>query len=46
LAGPDALQIAAALRHQVQEFVTSELPGKPMFRVKELKVVSLHLSSH
>lgn len=41
LAGPDALQIAAAIRQGVTEFVTSEKPGKPMFRVKELRVVSL-----
>jgi hypothetical protein len=41
LAGPDALQLAAALRHSVAEFFTSERPGKPMFRVKELKVISL-----
>jgi predicted nucleic acid-binding protein len=41
LAGPDAIQLAAALRHSVAEFYTSERPGKPMFRVKELKVISL-----
>jgi predicted nucleic acid-binding protein len=41
LAGPDALQMAAAIRQGVKEFITSEKPGKPMFRVKELKVVSL-----
>ena len=41
LAGPDALQLAAAVRHNVAEFYTSERPGKPMFRVKELKVISL-----
>lgn len=42
LAGPDALQIAAAIRQGVEEFVTSEKPGKPMFRVKELRVISLY----
>jgi predicted nucleic acid-binding protein len=42
LAGPDALQIAAALRHGVNEFYTTEKPAKPMFRVKELKVISLY----
>lgn len=42
LAGPDALQIAAAIRQGVEEFVTSEKPGKPMFRVKEFQVISLH----
>lgn len=41
LAGPDALQIAAAIRQGVDEFYTSEKRGKPMFRVKELKVISL-----
>ena len=41
LAGPDALQIAAAIRQGVEEFYTSEKPGKPMFRVTEIKVVSL-----
>lgn len=42
LAGPDALQIAAAIRLGADEFVTSEKPGKPMFRVRELRVVSLY----
>ena len=42
LAGPDALQIAAAIRQGVAEFVTSEKPGKPMFRVKEIRMVSLY----
>ena len=41
LAGPDALQITAAIRQGVEEFYTSEKPGKPMFRVKEIKVISL-----
>jgi hypothetical protein len=41
MAGPDALQIAAAIRQGVEEFYTSEKPGKPMFRVNELRVVSL-----
>ena len=42
LSGPDALQIAAALRQGVQEFYTTEKSTKPMFRVRELKVISLH----
>jgi predicted nucleic acid-binding protein len=42
LSAADALQIAAAIRLGVEEFYTSEKPGKPMFRVKELKVISLH----
>jgi len=42
LSGPDALQMAAALRHGVEEFYTTEKSTKPIFRVKELKVISLH----
>jgi len=41
LAGADALQIAAALRHGAREFYTSERPGRPLFRVTEIKVLSL-----
>jgi predicted nucleic acid-binding protein len=41
LAAADALHIAAAIRQGVEEFITSELPGKPPFRVKELAVKSL-----
>lgn len=42
LSGADALQVAAAIRQPAQEFYTSERPGRPLFRVKELKVISLH----
>ena len=42
LAAVDALHLAAAVRLGADEFITSELPGKPLFRVTELKVVSLH----
>ncbi len=42
LAAGDALNLAAAIRLGADEFITSELPGKPMFRVNELRVVSLH----
>jgi len=42
LAGPDALQIAAAIRQGADEFYTSEKPGKPLFRVREIKIISLH----
>jgi predicted nucleic acid-binding protein len=42
LAAVDALHIAAARCCRAEEFYTSEKPGKPMFRVKELKIVSLH----
>jgi len=41
LAAADALHIAAAIRQGVEEFITSELPGKSLFRVKELTVTSL-----
>jgi predicted nucleic acid-binding protein len=41
LAGPDALQITAAIRQGVEEFYTSEKPGKPMFRVNEIRIISL-----
>lgn len=42
LAAGDALNLAAAIRQGADEFVTSELPGKPIFRVSQIKVVSLH----
>ena len=42
LAAVDALHLSAALRAGAEEFYTSEKPGKPLFRVKELKVISLH----
>ena len=42
LAAGDALNLASAIRQGADEFITSEQPGKPMFRVKELKVISLH----
>ena len=42
LAAGDALNLASAIRQGAEEFITSEVPGKPMFRVKELKVISLH----
>ena len=41
LSAADALHIAAAIRLGAEQFITSELPGKPLFRVKELAVVSL-----
>lgn len=42
LGAADALHVAAALRLGAEEFYTSAKPGKPMFRVRELKIVSLH----
>jgi hypothetical protein len=32
----------AFLRSGSEEFYTSEKPGKPIFRVQELKIISLH----
>ena len=42
LAGADALNIAAALKLGAEEFITTELPGKPLFRVAGIKVTTLH----
>jgi hypothetical protein len=37
----DAVHIALALHTKVDVFVTKESPTKPMFRVKELSLVSI-----
>ena len=42
LASVDALHLASAIRQGADEFITSEMPGKPMFRVAGIKVISLH----
>jgi predicted nucleic acid-binding protein len=42
LAAGDALNLASAIRQGADEFITSELPGKPMFRVPGIKIISLH----
>ncbi|HAO80671.1 MAG TPA: hypothetical protein DCQ92_17205 [Verrucomicrobia subdivision 3 bacterium] len=42
LAAMDALHLASAIRQGADEFITSELPGKPMFRVSGIKIISLH----
>lgn len=42
LSAGDALNLASAIRLGADEFVTSESPGKPMFRVAGIKVKSLH----
>jgi predicted nucleic acid-binding protein len=42
LAAGDALNLASAIRQEADEFYTSEKHGKPMFRVKELRVISIH----
>jgi predicted nucleic acid-binding protein len=41
LAAMDALHIAAALSVGAEEFVTTEKPTKPMFRVTSIQVISL-----
>ena len=41
LAPLDALHMASALRAGAHEFVTTEKPGKPLYRVRELRVVHL-----
>ena len=41
LAAGDALNLASAIRQDADEFVTSESPGKPLFRVRELRVVTI-----
>ena len=42
LAAGDALNLASAIRQGADEFITGELPGKPMFRVPGIKIISLH----
>jgi predicted nucleic acid-binding protein len=41
LSAGDALNLAAAIRQSADEFITSELPGKPIFRVDRIRVLSL-----
>jgi predicted nucleic acid-binding protein len=45
LAAADAFNIASAVRLGAVEFVTTELPGKALFRVKETRVVTLHAAA-
>ena len=42
IAAADALNLCAALRLGAEEFITSEQPGKPMFSVPGIRVISLH----
>ena len=42
IAAADALNLCAALRLGAEEFITSEKPGKPMFSVAGIRVISLH----
>jgi predicted nucleic acid-binding protein len=41
LAAMDALHIAGAISVGAEEFITTEKPTKPMYRVTDIKVVSL-----
>lgn len=41
LAAMDALHIAAALSLDAREFITTEKPTKPMFRVSGIKIISI-----
>jgi predicted nucleic acid-binding protein len=41
LAAVDALHIAAAIRQGAREFITTESPSKPLYRVTEISVKSL-----
>jgi hypothetical protein len=41
LSGLDALNVAAALSLQSDEFITTEKPTKPMYRVPNLRFVTV-----
>ncbi|MFO1432652.1 MAG: type II toxin-antitoxin system VapC family toxin [Candidatus Competibacteraceae bacterium] len=42
LAPVDALHASAAIQAGVDEFVTLEKPSKPLFRLKEIRMVSIY----
>jgi predicted nucleic acid-binding protein len=42
LAAMDALHLTAAINQGAEEFITTEKPDKPMFKVKEIKVRTLN----
>jgi predicted nucleic acid-binding protein len=42
LGAMDALHITAAISANANEFITTEKPDKPMFRIKDLKVITIH----
>ena len=42
LAAGDALNLAAAIELGADEFVTTETTGNALFRVKQIRVISLH----
>jgi hypothetical protein len=37
----DALHVAAAILAEVDEFITTEKPGKPLYRVKDINVLPI-----
>jgi hypothetical protein len=41
LSACDAIHVAVARRAQCDEFATTEKPSKPLFRISDLKVISL-----
>ena len=45
LSAGDAFNLTAAIALEADEFVTTETSSKPMFRVKGLRVVSLHAAA-
>jgi predicted nucleic acid-binding protein len=42
LSAGDALNLAAAIGQGAEQFITSEPPGKPIFRVAGIRVISLY----
>jgi hypothetical protein len=45
LAAADALNIAAAITLGCEEFITTELPTKAMFRTRQIRVLTLHAAA-
>ncbi len=43
LSAMDAIHIATAINARADEFVSGEKPSKPMFRVREISVISLQI---
>jgi predicted nucleic acid-binding protein len=41
LSAIDALHIAAAIATGAEEFITTEKPGKPIYRVSSINVIAL-----
>jgi hypothetical protein len=43
LAALDALHLAAAVSTGAEEFITTEKPGKPLYRATDIRVRSIQL---